>query len=251
MTLFLAALLLPVQAAAPTIPPAPVLPPDSKPFYRAHTSPACSNWSAARAGSAPEHKARFGIYRMWVEGYVTGFNMVGPDRSGDLFGANSHDEVYSVVDGYCARNPSHMVVDAMAPMAAAFIRRRLQTPPAETRSRDASRQAFATVTTTCGHWHEHRNNAVLRLAYGSVVRGYLTAYNRWGPDPAGDAIGAADELIEDWVDGWCRERPSKLLVQVVHPLVAHVAAGRAAGRLPPAGKLPTDVLSPGGAPKDR
>lgn len=242
----LAALLLFAQDAPLTIPPAPVLPPDSKPFYRAHASPDCRDWSDARSEDSPQSRARLGVYKMWVEGYITGFNMVGPDKSGRLFGSDSHGEVYSAVDGYCARNPSNMVVDAMAPIAAAFIRRRLQNSTPGNELQSPPRKAMATVTSNCGHWQEHRNNAILRLAYGNVVRGYLTAYNRWGPDPIGDAVGAADRpLIEEWLDRWCTERPSTLLVQVVHPLIAYVAAERRAGRLPLGGRRSIDTISPG------
>lgn len=109
---------------------------------------------------------------------------------------------------------------------------------------------MAVVTTTCGDWAQHRGNVILRLAYVGVVRGYVTAYNRYGPDPAGDALGADDRpLIEERTDEWCRERPSALLIGAVAPLIDHVAAERAAGRLPPAGMRPADRFSPPRAPQ--
>ena len=247
MTHLLAALLLSLQPSAPpALTPALVLPEDSKPAYRAHSPPDCSDWAAARTVTIEDSRLRFGNHRLWVLGYITGFNIVGPDPSGDLLGAAPHEEVYAAIDGYCSRNPSHSVVDAMHPVAAAFIRRRQGTPAANVSAPGQRRRAMVVAAISCRDWIEARANAIVRLAYVGVLRGYLTAYNRWGPDPTGDAVGGEDRsLIEGAIDEWCRQRPSALLIGAVSPLIAHVAAERAAGRLAPAGMRPNDSLSAG------
>lgn len=246
MTPLLTALLLTLQSSAPpVITPAPVLPEDdSKQTYRAHSPPVCGDWRAAREGTAQESVIRLGIYRMWVLGYITGFNIVGPDQTGNLLGDAPHEEFYAAIDGYCTRNPSHTVEDSMYPIAAAFIRRRQGTAASSPPSPGSRRRAQAVATRTCQDWAQDRDNAIMRLAYVSVVRGYVTAYNRWGPDPTGDAVGTNDQaLIEERLDVWCRERPSGLLIGVIAPLIDHVAAERAAGRRPPAGMRPRDRFS--------
>lgn len=246
MTPLFAALMLALQPSAPpVITPVPVLPEDdSKQTYRAHSPPVCVDWRAARDRTVEASEIHFGIYRMWALGYITGFNIVGPDQTGNLLGDAPLDELYSAIDGYCTRNPSHTVEDSMRPIAAAFIRRRQAAPTANTSSQGSRRRATVVATRTCQDWGQDRDNAIMRLAYVSVVRGYVTAYNRWGPDPTGDAVGTNDQaLIEERLDVWCHERPSALLIGVVAPLIDHVATERAAGRRPPAGMRPKDRFS--------
>lgn len=246
----LAMLLLSFQAAPPVIAPADVLPADSKPTYRTHFSATCQEWSAARRGTSEESRLRVGIYRLWVLGYITGFNVVGPDKSGDLLGTAPQDEVYRAIDGYCARNPTYHLVDAMRPIAAAFVRRRQSKPVANVPASKTHAQAVALVT--CRDWSQNQKNAILRLAYAGVVGGYITAYNRFGPDATGDAIGAADHpLIEEALGKYCSSHPTALLIGAVTPLIEHVAAERAAGRLPPAGMRPHDKVTPGSGPDPR
>lgn len=247
MTHMLAALLLSLQPAAPpaTVPPAPVLPDDTKPAYRAPGSPTCGAWRAARSGTDQDSALRRSVYRLWVLGFISGFNVVGPDPTGDLLGTGSQDEFFEAIDGYCGRNPSHAVADAMFPIAAAYIRRRgvsyaNAAPVPRTKTR-----AIVVAALTCRDWVEDRGNRLLRVAYAGVLRGYLTAYNRWSADPSGDAIGADSlALLERGIEGWCSVRPDGLLIGAVDPLIAYVAAERAAGRLPPGGETPEATLTP-------
>ena len=251
-SLFSALLLLSSQPVAPpSITPLPTLPKDSKPTYRALSSPTCEHWRAARAGQGEDSRLRLAVYRMWVLGYVTGFNVVGPDPTGDLLGTAPREELHEAIDGYCARNPSSLVVDAMFPIASAYIKRRQGSLAATTPTPPAKRHATVVATVRCRDWADNRGNPILRLAYVGVLHGYVTAHNRFGPDPAGDAIGAENiPLAEGVVDQWCSGRPSALLIGAVAPLIDHVAAERAAGRLPPAGMRPQDKISPG-SPKGR
>jgi hypothetical protein len=245
MTNLLLALLLSTQTAMPPKPvPMPVLLADTKPSYRSHSSPACPDWRAAREGSAKDSDIRVSIYKLWVLGYITGFNIVGPDPTGDLLGSSSQDEFYSALDGYCARNPKNFVVDAMRPVADAIIRRRgapALSPPAE----GVSRRSIVRAAVNCQNWVQGRSNDITRLGYVVVLHGYVTAYNRWGPDALGDAIGADDQAVtEAAADKWCSEHPSSLLIGAITPLIEHVASERAAGRLPPGGVRPNDKLTP-------
>jgi len=259
MTIMLAALLLALQATPPPVTPV------EKPFYRAQHSPFCAEWRNTRGGTDDESRIRRAAYRLWVEGYISGFNIHGPDPAGDLVGAAAWEEVAAFVDDHCARNPSHAIVDAMRPLAAHFIRRRpeptLRPPPVscvvpgtcQARAGGPLRKrAMVAMTATCGHWNEDRDNPVLRMAYGRfAVGGYLTAYNLWGPDPAGDVIGSGDDaVVEAWLDQWCRDRPAHMLIFAMQPLIDHLAAERAAGRLPPPGMRPTDRLSPASRERD-
>ena len=247
MTHILAALLLSFQfSAPPSLTPVSVLPDDIKPTYRAHSPPECGNWRGARSGKDQESRLRLGVYRMWVLGYITGFNVTGPDKTGDLLGTAPHEEVYSAIDGYCARNPSHSVVDSMRPIAAAFIRRRVGSLTAVAPAAGEKRRAMVVQPSPCRDWVRGRDNAILRLAYVGMLRGYLTAHNRWSSDPAGDAIGADDEpLIENAIEDWCGKQPSSLLIGAVNPLIDHVKAERAEGRLPPGGLRPNEKFTPG------
>lgn len=238
--IFSAAILFGLQAISPpAVAPAAVLPADSKAAYRVHAPPTCADWRAARAGTVEESALRIGIYRLWVLGYVTGFNVGGPDPSGALLGASPRDELWGAIDGYCARNPSHSVEASMRPIAAAYVRRRGEAamlPPGI-----RTRRAQAVAVQTCRDWQDDRANDFLRLAYVGIVRGYVSAYNRWGPDPAGDALGTEDRrFIEGFLDAYCAERPQALLISVAARLIDHAAAERAAGRRPPAIMIPRE-----------
>lgn len=250
MMTHLLAMLLALQVAPPAIIPVDVLPKDKKPTYRTHSSATCGEWIASRAGASDESRIRLGVYKLWIQGYITGFNIAGPD-TGDLLGVAPQEEFFTAVDGYCARNPSNFVVDAMYPIAAAFIRRRQGTVEANLSTSRSKTRAQAVAITTCRDWTRSRENAVMRLAYAGVIAGYVTAYNRFGPDPTGDAIGAADDpLIEEAVDRWCTGRSSALLIGAVTPLIDHVAKERTAGRIPSAGLRPSDKYTPG-SPRGR
>jgi hypothetical protein len=231
--------------ASPSVPPAPVLADDTKPSYRTHSSPACSDWRVGRAGGSEDGRLRSGIYRRWVLGYVTGFNVVGPDQSGNLLGTSSVGELYAAIDGYCGRNPSRFVDDAMRPIIAAIVRRR-GVPALLGPTPEAKKRATVNATATCKDWAEERDNAILRLAHVVTLHGYVTAYNRWGPDPVGDAIGADDgPVTAAAIDKWCAERPGSMIFAAVGPLIDRVASERAAGRLPPGGVRPADRMQDG------
>lgn len=240
----LLALALSVQSSSPpSISVAPVLPEDTKPSYRANGSPTCSAWISARGGKDEDNQIHAGIYRRWVLGYITGFNIVGPDQTGNLLGTASGQEFYAAIDGYCTRNPSHLVADAMRPIITSIVGRRgipATTPPFA----DTRKQATIVAPDTCRDWVRDRDNAILRLAHVVVLGGYVTAHNQWGPDPRGDAIGVDDQaLLEKATDKWCSTNPAGLLIGTVAPLIDHVAAEHAAGRLPPAGMQLSDEYS--------
>ena len=249
MTHFLA-MLLSFQAASPAITPVDVLPVDSKPTYRTHFSPACESWRNARAGTSDDSRLYVGVYKMWVLGYITGFNVTGPDMTGDLLGNAPQEEFYGAIDGYCTRNPTHFVVDAMRPIAAAYIRRRQGTPLTNVSPSEKKKSAKALAPATCRDWTQHRDNAILRVAYAGVVAGYVTAYNLFGPDKSGDAIGAADQaFFEKEIGKYCTQYPTSLLIGAVMPIIEHVATERAAGRIPPAGMRTHEKYTPGSPPE--
>lgn len=241
--LYLVLLLSFQSVTPPVISPTPVLPPDTKAVFRANDSPACARWRDARAGKGENADLFVAYYRTWVLGYITGFNFVGPDQTGDLLGTATREEFYGAIDGYCTRNPSRMVVDAMRPVITAIVRRR--EIPATARW-NTSREATIAAAYSCRDWIDGRKNKILSLTYVTLLHGYITAYNQWGPDPLGDAVGVADDpLTENVIDKWCSENPKTLLVEAVQPLIDHVAKERVAGRLPPGGVRPVDKFSDG------
>lgn len=241
--LILALALAAQSSTPPSVTVAQVLPDDTKLSYRANNAPACAAWMSARRGKDEDSQIQAGIHRKWVLGYITGFNIIGPDQTGNLLATASGQELYAAIDGYCARNPSHLVADAMRPIIAAIIGRR-GTPATAPSPPQARKRATIVAPDTCRDWVRNRDNAVLRLAYVVVLGGYVTAYNQWGPDPRGDAIGIDDQaLIEKATDTWCSANPSGLLIGVATPLIDHVAAERAAGRRPPGGMRPSDTYN--------
>lgn len=238
MPTLLAAFLLALQPASP---PAVAGAP-AKPRYRVHQAPDCRIWAQVRTGKGglPLIEAH---YNLWFHGYVTGFNAHGPDPAGDLLGAATWKQLGAFIDEHCARNPSHLVADALEPLAIDLIGRR--PAPAAPVARRGARMATMTVATTCQEWTRARGDRLMRVYYGGAVRGYLTAYNRWGPDPSGDVLGPGnDPLIDQWVDQWCRGRPRAALIQAVAPFIAHLTARRAAGRLPPGKTEANEALVP-------
>lgn len=236
MKILFAALLLAPPVVAPTAPPA-VAYAGNKPFYRGHFTMPCASWRTAREGKGQDGALRFGIYKGWLAGYVSAFNIVGPDNTGNLFGTHEWDDAYAYIDGHCARHPSHEVVDAMHPLVVEFLKRRLRSSPAS-KPPESKRKATNSMWTTCKDWVQDRDNKILRIAWGAEVRGYLTAYNLWGPDPKGDAVGPVkDDIVDKWLDDWCAGRPpATALLLAMDPMIDHFAAERAAGRLPPAGR---------------
>jgi hypothetical protein len=174
-------------------------------------------------------------YNIWFHGYITGYNVHGPDRTGDLLGTTKWVQIGAFIDDYCARNSTQLVADALQPLIENLSKR----PTAPARQSE-KRRAMMTVTTTCREWTGTRNDQLMRVISGGAVRGYLTAYNRWGPDPAGDVLGPGnDPLIDAWIDKWCDKRPSALLMQAVSPLTEYLTMERAAGSLA-AGKTPAN-----------
>lgn len=250
MKILLAALLLappPVRPVAPPAVQAPgAFPSVDKPFVRAHRGASCADWLSAREGKGRDSRLYFGIYRTWLASYVSAFNIVGPDPTGNLMGSSPWEEAYSFIDRHCARNPSHEVVDSMHPMIREFIGRRPGPPPASA-PRAEKRKATNSMWLTCKEWIEDSPNKILRYANGASVRGYLTGYNHWGPDPKGDAVGPVkDDIVDNWIDGWCAGRPpATAILLAMEPLIDHLASERKAGRLPPAGKGPADEFTPG------
>jgi hypothetical protein len=238
------ALVLSAEASPPpSISAAPVLPERSKASYRANGSPACSAWGIARRSKDEVSQIHAGIYRKWVLGYISGFNIIGPDHTGNLLGTASGQELNTAIDGFCTRNPSSMVADAMRPIIAAIVGRR-GTPAISPSSPDLRKKATIVATDTCRDWDRDRDDTILRLAHIVVLEGYITAYNEWGPDPRGDAIGVDDQAqIEKAIEKWCDANPSGFVIGAVMPLIDYIAAERAAGRLPPAGMRPTDKYS--------
>ena len=243
MVELLSALLLLAQPA-PVVQslPAPVLPPDTKPYFRANNSPACINWNSARASKTSEDVYRSAVHKRWVLGYISGFNVAGPDPTGDLLATSSANEFFGAVDGYCSRNPSNDVVYAMRPVASAIIRRR-GTPALAISNSTVKKRAQIVGPDTCQDWSRNRDDKMMRLAYLVWLHGYITAKNQWGSDPLGDAIGNGD-ATEIIADQWCKEHPSARLVGVITPMIEHFAAERLARRLPPGGKGANDKLSP-------
>lgn len=240
--LILAVALSAQSSPPPTVSAGSVLP-DTKASYRANSSPTCSDWISARRGKDEHNEIHAGVYRKWVLGYISGFNVVGPDQTGNLLATSSGNEFYAALDGYCTRNPSYLVADAMRPIIVAIIGRR-GIPAMTPSSTDARKQATIVSPDACQEWVRDSDNSILRLAHVVMIGGYITAYNQWGPDAHGDAVGAEDNaLIEKTIDKWCSANPSGLLIGIVMPLIEDVAAQRAAGRLPPAGMRPTDKYS--------
>lgn len=237
------AVALSIQSSPPPTVSAGSVLPDTKPSYRVNSSPTCSDWSSARRGKDEDSQIHVGVYRRWVLGYISGFNVVGPDQTGNILATSSANEFYAALDGYCARNPSYLAADAMRPIIIAIIGRR-GIPVRDHSSPHAHKQATIVAPDTCQEWVRNSDNSILRLAHVVMIGGYITAYNQWGPDAHGDAVGADDKaLFEKATDKWCKVNPSGLLIGVVMPLIKDVAAERAAGRLPPAGMRPSDKYS--------
>lgn len=234
-----------VLMATPQVvtPPAPAG--KEKPFFRAQHSPTCKLRREARAGKSPDPELMLLSQRLWVRGYVSAFNVLGPDSRGDVMGSTSEDAVDAFLDAHCQRFPSDLLADAMRPLTNSLLKR--QPPnPAGAGGTPATRTARIALTVSCEKWLGSRDNNLVRLAYEIALGGYVTAYNLYGPDPSGDLIGTEDDAFAtEWIDGWCRDNKPALLVSAVGPLADHLAAERAAGRLPPGGQRPQDVLSAG------
>lgn len=182
------------------------------------------------------------VAKHWVRGYVSAYNIYGPEATGNLLRATTDVQVDAHVDSYCETKPDGLIAGALLVISDDIARAAgTLTGSAE---KPARRKATLMVATTCAEWTGAEDDPLTRLAYASSVRGFLTAYNLYR-DPDGDVVGSGDdELVDIWIDGWCSSRPKMLLLSAAHPLTQHLAAERAAGRLPPGGKLPGDILSP-------
>jgi hypothetical protein len=62
----------------------------------------CSAWTSARRSSP----AAATPMKEWVWGYLTAFNRYGPQPDGNVVANTPADEIWGVLDAYCATDPS-------------------------------------------------------------------------------------------------------------------------------------------------
>ena len=79
---------------------------------------------------------------------------------------------------------------------------------------------------SCGTWAADKNNKVLRAADITWLQGYLTAFNRFGPEaPIGNITRGIDsEGLAGWIDNYCSVNPTDTINKAAGKLVLHLAA---------------------------
>ncbi len=210
--------------AAQSIAADPAAPGTAKSSYRAYRSPSCVEWSKVRTGRGmlPVPEA---AYNNWFYGYVYGFNVHGPDPVGDLLGTTQWTDVARFIDAGCSEDPTATV----AVVLELFVKERLERRQPTVISK---RRPALGAAETCRQWNEADRDLLLRTVWGGEARGYLTAYNRWGPDPSGDALLAMnDDLIDPWISDWCRAHPASPMLHSMTVFIQTIAARRKAGNL--------------------
>lgn len=62
----------------------------------------------------------------------------------------------------------------------------------------------------CGAWlSEHRDDQLQEASRIAWVLGYVTAFNKYESEPAGDVSGGmGTEEIKVWIDGHCSQHPN-------------------------------------------
>jgi hypothetical protein len=166
------------ERSQPTAPPF-VAAANRKVSYRTYRAPGCGEWTQVRKGLGASFLLE-AAYNIWFHGYVSGFNVHGPDPSGSLLEKTDWQQAASFFDSYCARNPSHLLADGLQPLVVELMKDR----PVLT-GKQSKPRAQVTVGTTCKEWNSSKDDRLLRVTSGGAARGYLTAYNRWVRMPRG------------------------------------------------------------------
>ncbi|MDR6789895.1 hypothetical protein J2Y58_003270 [Sphingomonas sp. BE138] len=175
-------------------------------------------------------------YNNWFHGYVSGFNVYWHPRSGNILGQATWNEIAAFIDVQCSGNLTKSVAQALDPLMTDLIKRQAH------EKRGMPRPSVLTVQVTCRQWSDAKDDKVLRVFWGGAARGYLTAYNRWGPDKSGDfLLQNNDELIDRWISNWCDKRSSSTILQGMESFIKYVDKERAAGRINP-GSTPANEL---------
>lgn len=87
---------------------------------------------------------------------------------------------------------------------------------------------LGTGTISCGRWTEDRANDVLHASDVTWLQGYLTAFNRWGPEqPVGDITRGTDQAgMGAAMDNYCSLHPLETVNDAASALILLLVEAR-------------------------
>jgi hypothetical protein len=86
--------------------------------------PSCGKWTALRK----EHGIEGHAVEFWLLGYVSGYNMYGPDPNGGVGISIDTEGMEAFVDQYCTANPMMSLLDAADKLVRELHRRAIPQP---------------------------------------------------------------------------------------------------------------------------
>ena len=79
----------------------------------------CGAWLKYRQAKSWESQVR----ESWVDGFLSAYNALGPNRSGDISQGNDHDRRMARIDSYCQSHMAENIASATTALIADLRRR--------------------------------------------------------------------------------------------------------------------------------
>ena len=92
---------------------------------------------------------------------------------------------------------------------------------------------------SCEQWTKARSEGDVSISGQSWIQGFISSHNHYAPGPNDLGKGISPDAVRSWVDNYCSQHPSALLVYAAEALVIELI------RRHPAYDLPSDPASQG------
>lgn len=79
--------------------------------------------------------------------------------------------------------------------------------------------ALGAGANSCEQWSKARSNGGVSIGDQSWIQGFISSHNHYAPGPNDLGKGISPEALRSWIDNYCSQHPSGLLVYAAEALV--------------------------------
>ena len=79
---------------------------------------------------------------------------------------------------------------------------------------------------SCGQWTKARVEGDLPMVDVNWIQGFISSHNHYAPGPNDLGMGMKLDALRSWVDNYCSQHPSDLLVSAAEALVIELITRR-------------------------